>query len=201
MELTLVQGKIVDRSELVYETRRPLAKPNIGGSRMDTYNLPDRFWSKVSVNAPDECWEWSHSKNNWGYGQHSVGGKIRYAHRLVYAAAFGPIPQGMCVCHTCDNPACVNPAHLWLGTHKDNAEDRVAKGRSSKSRRALKTHCQHGHELTGENVYTRPSDGVRYCRACHRAHQLAYTARLAKRDSEVNAGVPTHASLEEAGRG
>lgn len=72
---------------------------------------------------------WTGHLVGWGYGQVKSGGKIRMAHRVSYETHIGPIPPGMLVCHHCDRPACINPAHLFIGTHKDNVADMMAKGR------------------------------------------------------------------------
>lgn len=84
------------------------------------------FWSQVE--KTDGCWTWLGRKYPSGYGRF----RAKYAHRLAYELARGPIPDGLCVCHTCDNPPCVNPDHLWLGTHQDNMRDRNIKGRTAK---------------------------------------------------------------------
>lgn len=89
----------------------------------------DNFWS-WAVKASSGCWEWTRSFNNQGYGQQRVtGGRTLVAHRVAYALHHGAIPGGQQVLHRCDNPKCVNPDHLFLGTQSDNIRDAVSKGR------------------------------------------------------------------------
>lgn len=89
----------------------------------------DRFWSKVQIESPDQCWPWVGCRTVEGYGMIRIGGKTFRSHRIAHVLALGAIPEGMCVLHRCDNPACVNPFHLLSGTHKENIEDMNAKGR------------------------------------------------------------------------
>lgn len=112
-----------------------------------------RFWNKVVKGV--SCWEWSGGKKgSLGYGSlHTkIDGKNLsvYAHRFSWELHNGPIPSGMIVCHTCDNPLCVNPDHLFLGTHKTNSEDRISKGRLGKTGRSGSANSQ--AKLTEEDV-------------------------------------------------
>lgn len=91
-----------------------------------------RLLSNASI--VDGCWVWSGATNNDGYGVVSLNGKMWMTHRLAYVAWRRPIKDGLLVCHSCDNPACINPEHLWTGTHSDNSLDMVAKGRSRGAR-------------------------------------------------------------------
>ncbi len=90
----------------------------------------ERFWAKVNKANPDDCWEWQASKNPDGYGNFVHNGYNTGAHRVAYYLTNGKIPEGKEVCHACDNPSCVNPIHLWLGTHTDNIHDMHNKGRA-----------------------------------------------------------------------
>lgn len=123
----------------------------------------DRFFSKVEFVG--YCWVWTGAKkvgkNALPYGFFGVNGKNQLAHRFAYRQFVGPIPSGLYVLHKCDNPSCVNPVHLFLGTAKDNAQDCVSKGRKYRP-----THCPQGHEHTEENSIKRPTRNGRECRAC-----------------------------------
>lgn len=103
--------------------------------------MENRFWNKVDIKSLHECWEWTGAKRKHGYGKIMVEDGIRSsgkrrqkdisAHRVSYMIHYGPIPKGFCICHTCDNPGCVNPNHLFLGTLADNNRDMRNKGRQA----------------------------------------------------------------------
>lgn len=109
----------------------PLAPPRKPGSPAS--DLATRFWAKVDISERDGCWPWiGYVKPHTGYGQISLGRNgdpAAKAHRVAWELTNGPVPEGMCVLHRCDNRPCVRPDHLFLGTIGDNNRDRCTKGR------------------------------------------------------------------------
>ena len=124
----------------------------------------EHFLSKV--NKTDNCWIYTGGINKVGYGIYAIKRKSHNAHRVSYTLFKGEIPEGMLVCHTCDNKACVNPEHLFLGTAKDNTQDMIKKGRQCHAR---KTHCVNGHELAGDNILIYGNH--RKCKLCNKTYQ------------------------------
>lgn len=107
-----------------------------------------RFWNKVDIRSQYECWEWLGAK--WkGYGTFWMEGKLCRAHRIAWILKYGAISHDAVICHQCDNPGCVNPAHLFVGTQSENIQDSVSKGRWIQAR-AGQDH--HAAKVSDENV-------------------------------------------------
>lgn len=142
-----------------------------------------RFWRYVEKG--EGCWLWIGSRQKKGYGVIGVRGTTVGAHRFSWEIATGvPAPRGYDICHACDNPSCVNPAHLFVGTRRMNIQDASRKGRlpsrvNGKHYNVKKTHCNHGHEYTAENTVWSHGKlgGERLCRQCRHRYYLNRKAK------------------------
>lgn len=130
---------------------------NVENSMLNLTGVKSRFWDKVRRES--DCWIWIGGLNSKGYGCLSVEGKIESASHVSWELNFGPIPDGFDVLHKCDTPRCVNPDHLFLGTHTDNMQDKVKKGRHHNS---IITHCPRFHEYTVENTKINKNGGLEF---------------------------------------
>jgi hypothetical protein len=146
-------------------------------------DLHTGFMSRVCQGAPDACWPWTGKKHSRGYG-YFRGMRV---HRIAWEIENGcKIPEGLIILHSCDNPICVNPAHLKCGTQKDNIRDGIMKGRIN--RREFNPRlpfCGKGHELTESNTITKlRKDGIvhRTCRSCQNESNKQY--RIRRKDYE-----------------
>lgn len=156
--------------------------------------LPVRFWQKVSADLDSGCWNWRAAKSK-GYGVFILDGDRCLAHRLIFKIAAHD-PGELFVLHKCDNPACVNPAHLFVGDQSANMQDMAAKGRWKANHASLrKTHCANGHPLHGDNVRL-DKHGHRICRACFAASYRKW--KLNKRASDMTDIIDFQAGREAA---
>jgi hypothetical protein len=150
---------------------------------MFTEFIKQKFLSKCEIT--DDCWIWKAGKMPQGYGSFSVNRKTYSAHRFSWRMFIGEVPPGLFVCHKrhCNNKACVNPNHLYLGTNRENQLDSVATG-NFRNQNTNKTHCPCGHPLSGENLVIIKSTGSRSCRECRRLQNRNYMRRRRHKEKE-----------------
>lgn len=150
------------------------SKPGVKGF----VRLPveERFWSRVNKDGEGGCWLWTGATDH-RYGAFHFEGRRQKAHRVAWLLTYGEVPPGKMACHTCDNPPCVNPAHIFWGTMSDNIQDAVRKGRHNPRGNGLRTHCKKGHPFSGSNLGSNRR-GDRVCLACKEEHNNARGARL-----------------------
>lgn len=134
-------------------------------------------WEMHGRSAGNGCWEWRGPRSARGYGSLNTADGRLYAHRVAYELHNGPIPDGLVVRHKCDNPPCVNPNHLEIGTQLDNIQDSVERGRNRNLR--MGSLCTSGRHLIEslDDLYVSPSSGRKRCRHC----QAEWRARRAQK--------------------
>lgn len=146
--------------------------------RIHGLDIEKRFADKFT-RPRSGCWEWTASKQPSAYGKYWTGDKLVRAHRHSFEVFCGPIPDGKYVCHRCDNPACVNPDHLFLGSNSDNMKDCHGKNRL-KGAFKKQTTCKRGHSLDAPTVYVRIDRNgriVRTCNVCKAIYKRAHYSR------------------------
>lgn len=140
----------------------------------------ERFWSKVDMRGPDECWPWIGAHTDRGYGTFRASGHTQYAHRLAYEATVGPIPDGLQIDHVkargCTRKDCCNSRHMEPVTPRENTRRGDALG----ARTARSGRCHRGHDMTGENRYVRPDGQGSRCKACAAIRNRRRRERLAE---------------------
>ena len=156
-----------------------------GDIRGDTLDdLWIKFHGSYEVDDKTGCWDWTGRINSNGYGTIGSAAKRLFrevlAHRVSLILHGTDLPKGMLACHKCDNRKCVNPEHLYVGTHSDNSRDMHDRNRAKPPFRDV-SHCVRGHEFTAENTGRRADGSGRYCITCHReASRRNYMKRKAR---------------------
>lgn len=149
--------------------------------------------ARLAANSVPEsntgCVLWLGSVDRRGYGRMSANGRLTRTHRLAWAETFGPIPSDKWVLHKCDQPSCIRPDHLFLGTHADNMADMARKGRANGgAHNAKKTHCPAGHPLSGDNLRVGRTQPISYrvCLTCHRTNRRKRDAAMTSAERDAN---------------
>lgn len=168
------------RSPYSVTRARVFSKIERMSATVQSMTLLNRLMQKVSLDPnPNGCWVWEGVRTNKGYGEIGVDYKKRLAHRVSWELHYGPIPSGMVVCHKCDNPPCVNPLHLFVGTPSDNQRDMFAKGRNGRSTRPRPDDfpCVRGHAPN----WRRNNRGHRFCVDCRSENEIRRRAKKRER--------------------
>lgn len=145
-------------------------------SKKDRLKL--RFFRKIKINKTSRCWEWQASKSFDGYGRIVCNKRLQMAHRVSWLIYNGTIKNKLYVLHKCHNPPCVNPKHLYLGTHRQNMIDALINDKTVAAINKNKTHCKNGHPFYGENLVL--WRGKRGCKICKARNTKNYKAKKAR---------------------
>jgi ABC-type uncharacterized transport system ATPase subunit len=133
--------------------------------QMETKEL-HRFFAKIKFDLQKGCWLWIAGIDGKGYGSLRHAGRTRRAHKVAFEHWRGLVPEGKELDHVeCSRRDCANPWHVEPRTHREN----LLRGSAPAALNAVKTHCKHGHSLSGENLYVQKKTGFRYCRTCAKA--------------------------------
>ena len=138
-------------------------------------NLKQRLLNSIIIDNNTDCWNWSEGKDKDGYGKICVNRKHLRAHRLSYEVFISKFDSKNIICHKCDNPSCINPDHLFLGTWLTNMQDKVNKGRL-RNQNMDKTHCKNGHEFSSDNTIL--NDNRRTCVICYKERYKIRNSRI-----------------------
>lgn len=131
--------------------------------------IEERFWEKVDIKDDKNCWEWTSFKNNRGYPQFKINYKNRQASQISWELKNNKkFPIGLLACHSCDNPGCVNPNHIWPGTPSQNTLDAFNKGRMKNYIHPIKESCLMGHKYDTKNTGIYGTKRKRHCKSCAR---------------------------------
>jgi hypothetical protein len=135
------------------------------------------FWARVQIAGPDECWLWNGGRSDKGYGQVKwAGRKQEGSHRVAFFLSGGYLPEGLSVCHTCDNPPCCNPTHLFAGTQQINVADCVGKGRNARGEKARHSKLKESEILAMRKAHRK---GAKYAELAKQYGVSRATARQA----------------------
>lgn len=151
--------------------------------RLPSQGINDAFrlkFSKLHKITSSGCWAWKGKLSKKGYGSIIIQGSKYRAHRVAYYLAYGSFSSDLLVCHKCDNPCCVNPEHLWLGTTQQNTAESVSKGRARTYTQVERIFCKRGHRLIQPLRFPRGKAKVGPCPACvrFREENKEYSARV-----------------------